>query len=1194
MKLAETTQVFTRLTKKRMSIARRKNRAQRNFLVEPEQATLTVTDGNAQSGRAKKLDGAFFEEYANLNEKQEELIEEAAKGTLRREAQQVVPDSYHGRIFVSPEKKKSLELYKELVYTIMYRLGKKKQGGDSLTDGEIYSYGREVLDINSIEHKDVYEDVKAMKPPECYLNLKVIAGTELDPKDANGLSDPYCMMCLINNGEGDKISDNGNKRKKKLLRQFKNENDVKLTKIKLKTLNPEWNQHFKFVVHDIQNQVLRLDMWDKDDNTVVLDADNTITSIKGFRGAGRFFKEIVQSAKSGKDTLDDFMGLLEIPLRNIPENGLDAWFQLEPRSKKKKVGGKIHLKLTFSSKMTSRYTSVTNAQNPDQLSSNISSFHSSNEVYQEFVTNFVRYDCQKANDIEPGVCWDCCLVDKAESVLLQFEMQHEITRLEQTVIKWKAYSKLFEDAQIPLDFINKLLEDYQKYSIGDEIESKEEVEEFLLSLTRFVDYSLRLLHKYRYLFSAADTQKCLQLGKLLMSLLIIYKIPIFKTRFPDRWLNKEINEAVEKSTAEWFSVMVAHHQAIENSPYDVLHELVGLTNTMNADLKRGETTYKPIFDIVRVPYLMIVFNKVELLISDIIENSTKGLEKKVISRKTADDDDTGTAMFELYLAVRNLYGLKQSLPKEDRNVGGIDHYSDWFKRGVVKWLDIASEKAKARIKKAVQLDEVRVIDAMVKHSTSAVDVSCCLGQICIFWNRLDWPDASGAFMFLTKITEIVGDCAREYGEMVLQQLRAKGFYDDIGQFDVTDQLCIMMNNLSHVLQFLDYVPQALDYEKVLSNMAVVHGESRLPQLKTTLEKILTCAKDDVHNRLEKIMDHVGERMKDSLNGYLIKIVSQHSKDVASVVDPLLEYIDSNLVTLNAALLSQVFDRVLLHFWETFVSTLHDLVLKNRKKLLQSHYFKISEIFEIVRDFFHGDGDGLSLEQLSASSYQDMNSILLLNKATTEELIERFYMDRCEEQKGADSKLGVLTFKAFYCNQTRKLNVYVMNCKNLLPMDKTGASDPYVTLQLLPNHVFGHAKLKKTKVEKNTLFPLFDESFQFEIPPPDCLKDGATLLFTVYDQDRLSDDDLAGEVYYDLQNITGLTSETVEGSFATVPQIEMPLMIGALKSETIKVLKSRRPQDQLAAQFVTKHKQRLKEMNENLQKALEQLARQPSS
>ena len=53
------------------------------------------------------------------------------------------------------------------------------------------------------------------------------------------------MMCLIKEGEGEKVSDNGNKRKKKVLRSFVNESDVKLTKIKMRTLNPEWNQHFK-------------------------------------------------------------------------------------------------------------------------------------------------------------------------------------------------------------------------------------------------------------------------------------------------------------------------------------------------------------------------------------------------------------------------------------------------------------------------------------------------------------------------------------------------------------------------------------------------------------------------------------------------------------------------------------------------------------------------------------------------------------------------------------------------------------------------------------------------------------------------------------------------------------------------------------------------------------------------------------
>ena len=62
-----------------------------------------------------------------------------------------------------------------------------------------------------------------------------------------GLSDPYCMLCVIKDGQGDKVSDNGNKIKKKLLRQFVDEKDVKLTKIVMKTLNPEWNQHFKLL-----------------------------------------------------------------------------------------------------------------------------------------------------------------------------------------------------------------------------------------------------------------------------------------------------------------------------------------------------------------------------------------------------------------------------------------------------------------------------------------------------------------------------------------------------------------------------------------------------------------------------------------------------------------------------------------------------------------------------------------------------------------------------------------------------------------------------------------------------------------------------------------------------------------------------------------------------------------------------------
>ena len=70
----------------------------------------------------------------------------------------------------------------------------------------------------------------------------------------------------------------------------------------------------------------------------------------------------------------------------------------------------------------------------------------------------------------------------------------------------------------------------------------------------------------------------------------------------------------------------------------------------------------------------------------------------------------------------------------------------------------------------------------------------------------------------------------------------------------------MMNNMAHVLQFLDYVPQALEYSKILNAMIVVHGEDRLEQLEATLRNILICAKDDMHNRLDQIISHVGRRV----------------------------------------------------------------------------------------------------------------------------------------------------------------------------------------------------------------------------------------------------------------------------------------------------------------------------------------------
>lgn len=75
-------------------------------------------------------------------------------------------------------------------------------------------------------------------------------------------------------------------------------------------------------------------------------------------------------------------------------------------------------------------------------------------------------------------------------------------------------------------------------------------------------------------------------------------------------------------------------------------------------------------------------------------------------------------------------------------------------------------------------------------------------------------------------------------------------------------------------------------------------------------------------------------------------------------------------------------------------------------------------------------------------------------------------------------------------------------------------------------------------------------FTSEIPREDCSKEGVTLLFTVFDHDRMTENDIAGEVWYELQYVPGLGVPMTTGGFGTAPQIDMPLMIGELKGEVI--------------------------------------------
>lgn len=215
------------------------------------------------------------------------------------------------------------------------------------------------------------------------------------------------------------------------------------------------------------------------------------------------------------------------------------------------------------------------------------------------------------------------------------------------------------------------------------------------------------------------------------------------------------------------------------------------------------------------------------------------------------------------------------------------------------------------------------------------------------------------------------------------------------------------------------------------------------------------------------------------------------------------------------------------------------------------------------EFFHANGKGLNLQTVHNAAYQELDHLLKLHKSDTAHLIELYCLQRIEEQqKLQKSNYGSLTIKAFYNAAAESLCIDVLNARDLIPLDPTGFSDPFVIIELVPKHFFPDCPKQKTKVQKKTLFPLFDESFEFSITTDMCRREGTALCFTIMDHDMMTRNDYEGETYLSLACVPGVDGEPIKD----LKPIELLLMHPDNKDEIILTLESR-SWDKEAQEFV---------------------------
>lgn len=149
--------------------------------------------------------------------------------------------------------------------------------------------------------------------------MKKIEAVDLISTDVDGLSDPYCKIWINNEKDS-----------------------VKKTSVKERTLNPKWNENFYFNLGDLKNDIIHIEIWDEDPQGFPAN----IRQLKNSRRLYLFGHHCCQRICCCSIKEDDFVGKVDVPVKLIRSEGIDAWMSLKDEEESSK--GQLHISAEFS------------------------------------------------------------------------------------------------------------------------------------------------------------------------------------------------------------------------------------------------------------------------------------------------------------------------------------------------------------------------------------------------------------------------------------------------------------------------------------------------------------------------------------------------------------------------------------------------------------------------------------------------------------------------------------------------------------------------------------------------------------------------------------------------------------------------------------------------------------------------------